>query len=499
MVFRCLVLVCSFFFTQSASAYYELTPKLKTAYSKIIELRLQEGAVLLEQERTAHPGNHLVVLYENYIDFLKAFITEEKEYFEIFKKKSSERVKMLGREEKEAHSPFHLYALAEMTMQDAMLKVKFQENISAATEIRTAYKLIHRNQLIFPTFLLNKKLDGFIHTLVGAVPQEYRWLVDLVGMEGTVPGGARELMSLYFMLDGSGLECYKPELLFYLSNIYNTFAHDEIESLELLTLIKPYTNQNPLLRYCYANTAMKIGRNEEALKSLVSLQSDKGSFPFYYMNYKMGLARLRKLDMSGEADLKYFLDNFKGINHKKSVNQKLAWIELLRGNKLKYQSYMKECLGSGNMNVDEDKDALHEASSGEVPNLILLRARLLFDGGYYKESWSEIAGKPIDSFPRFRDQLEVTYRLGRIMEKMNLTDKAIEYYSKTLKNGAASSFYFAANSALLLGAMYERKGKTELALDYYNRCLALRGHEYQNSIDQKAQAGIDRLKEIKKK
>lgn len=489
------ILAFFIFLSFSAQAYYDFNPRLKSAYSKIIQLRLAEGRELLLKEKAYNPGNHLTILYENYVDFLVAFITEEESYFKTFKVNSAERIRLLSKEEKEGLSPFHLYALSEMTLQGAMLKIKFQEYLSGATEIRKAYKMIQRNQIIFPSFLLNRKLKGFVHTLVGAVPQEYRWLIDLVGMDGTVPGGTQELKTLYTLIDGTDMDCYKEELLFYLSNIHNTFSQDEQEGVEILNLIAPFTRENPLLRYCYTNTAMKWGRNDEALTMFDTVITDIGTFPFYYLNYKKGLSRLRKLDMGATEDFRFFLDNFEGINHRKSVYQKMAWIELLKGNVEKYHAYMNECLQEGSMNVDEDKDAFHEASSGELPNIILLRARLLFDGGYYKKSWAEFAGKPVDSFPRFRDQLEMTYRLGRIMEKLEFTDKAIYYYGQTLKNGSSASFYFAANSALLLGNIYEEKLQYQLALDYYSKAMSLRGHEYQNSIDQKAQAGQDRVKE----
>ncbi|HNS11609.1 MAG TPA: hypothetical protein PKM97_03265 [Bacteroidia bacterium] len=492
------LLALFFFFSLNTEAYYDLNPRLRSAYSKIIQLRLKEGKDLIEKEKLYNPNNHLTVLYENYIDFLIAFITEEDKHFQDFKVKSNERIKLLEKKEKEGSSAFHLYSIAEMTLQGAMLKIKFKEYLSGATEIRKAYKMIQKNNIIYPSFLLNRKLNGFVHTLIGAVPQEYRWLIDIVGMEGTVSGGTSELNTLYKLLPGSDIECYREELLFYLSNIHITFSRDESEAEELLKLMKPFTVQNPLLRYCYINTAMKWGRNDEALSMFDSIPSDIGTFPFYYLNYKKGIARLRKLDQGAEEDFHFFLKNFDGINHHKSVYQKLAWIELLRGNMTKYDEYMLQCIESGSLNVDEDKDAFHEAESGEVPNIILLRSRLLFDGGYYKKSWAEIVGKPIDSFPRFRDQLEVTYRLGRIMEKLGIMDKAIYYYDQTIKNGSSTSFYFAANSALMLGSIYEEKMQFDLALEYYKKCLSLRGHEYQNSIDQKAQAGLDRIKEKQK-
>ena len=50
------------------------------------------------------------------------------------------------------------------------------------------------------------------------------------------------------------------------------------------------------------------------------------------------------------------------------------------------------------------------------------------------------------------------------------TDKAIDYYEKTLKNGLSSEYYFAANSALMLGLIYEEKMQFGLAKKYFQKC-----------------------------
>jgi hypothetical protein len=67
------------------------------------------------------------------------------------------------------------------------------------------------------------------------------------------------------------------------------------------------------------------------------------------------------------------------------------------------------------------------------------------------------------------------------------------YYEKTLKNGENSSYYFSANSALLLGEIFERRNDPVKAREYYHRCLSMRDHDYQNGIDQKAKAGLKRV------
>jgi tetratricopeptide (TPR) repeat protein len=79
---------------------------------------------------------------------------------------------------------------------------------------------------------------------------------------------------------------------------------------------------------------------------------------------------------------------------------------------------------------------------------------------------------------------------------MNNTEKAIQNFEITIKNGSSTHWYYAANSSLMLGMIYEEKKNYDRALTYYKLCLSLEFDQYKNSIDQKAQAGIDRIKHL---
>ena len=68
------------------------------------------------------------------------------------------------------------------------------------------------------------------------------------------------------------------------------------------------------------------------------------------------------------------------------------------------------------------------------------------------------------------------------------------YYETTLKNGEGYDFYYIANAALHLGLIYEKMGNFNKAKDYFKRCLDMDPSEYENSINQKAKAGLNRLK-----
>jgi len=327
---------------------------------------------------------------------------------------------------------------------------------------------------------------------VGAIPHEYRWLVSIAGMEGTIPQGSAELFRMLGETEQGVFPEYKEEVLFYLVQIYSSITSNDSITALLADAVKIYAPNSPLMMYCFTNLTYKSGRNEDAL-GIMNTFDDAGTFPFYFLHYKKAQLRLRKLDMGAAEDFEYFLAHFKGLNYIKSAYQKLAWIALLRNDEKKYIQIIQECNRKGITIVDEDKDALSEFESKEIPNIVLLRTRLLFDGGYYKESFREMAKVSSPSVLPFKDKLEYTYRYGRLFHKTGDIPKAVLNYSATLQSGEASHYYYAANAALMLGLLYEEANDREKARTYYKRCLELRHHDYQNSIDQKAQAALERL------
>jgi hypothetical protein len=227
---------------------------------------------------------------------------------------------------------------------------------------------------------------------------------------------------------------------------------------------------------------------------LDSLLDNNNHSSFYLLYYKRGLANARRRsDVLAQSDLQFFLDRFKGSNFIKAANQKLAWVTLLKGDTAGYKMYIKNCALTGVTLNDEDKDAQMESESGIIPNIYLLNARVLFDGGYYMEALAEITNRTIEDFPTEKDRLEVMYRIARIMDMLDRKDQAVKNYEAVIRTGTNSKYYFAANSSLMLGNIYEKRGDISKATYYYKLCLSMHNTQYKNSIDQKAKSGLVRI------
>ena len=128
------------------------------------------------------------------------------------------------------------------------------------------------------------------------------------------------------------------------------------------------------------------------------------------------------------------------------------------------------------------------------PNPLLLKARLLNDGGYHTDAYKLLSGKTDDDFPKEEEKLEFAYRVARILDDLNKPDDAIRNYLIAIKIGETRKEYYAARAAIQIAMIYENRNQKKLAISYYQKCLNMDDHEYKNSLDQRAKAGIERCK-----
>jgi tetratricopeptide (TPR) repeat protein len=176
------------------------------------------------------------------------------------------------------------------------------------------------------------------------------------------------------------------------------------------------------------------------------------------------------------------------------VLQKISWAYYLQGNKTEAEKYRLLTVKNGNTDSDADKKAYRDARKSLWPNPVLLKARILNDGGYQKEALAILKGKTVDSFPKPEEALEYAYRMARIYDDMGKDDEAIDYYQATIKAGKDRQEYYAARAAVQIGYIYEMRGQKAKAIAFYQQCLDMGDHEYKDSLDQRAKSGIARCK-----
>ena len=473
-------------------AFY-MNTRMQEAYRSATNFMFSRCDSLLDRERRSNASNIATEYISSYRDFLHVFITEDPQLFELQKEKLSQRQKRM--EEIPRESPWYRYAEAEILIHTALTKLKFREYFTAGYQLRKAYRLIEENLEEYPDFIPQYPAIGFFHAAISTIPENYMWIARLAGFEGTIEQGTAEMDKALKAAGAHRNLNYLLGTALGLRVIAALNFERDVKHAEQITQHMDDSFSGPLRTFLVANTLLYNDTPGDELEYLRSRQMEpEGAEPLYYLYYMRGLSYLNRLELSpARADLTRFIDNYTGTSFMNSAWQKLAWINLLEGDEEGY----KECISRAGTGpepfTDEDKQAYREYEQGETPNPILLRSRVLFDGRDYKGSLEQIAGRSLDSFPTTRDRVELTYRFARISEMTGEHDNALKFYGKTITNGSETRYYFAANSALHSGYIHESRRDTIKALESYRLCLKMRGHDYQNSIDQKAKAGISRL------
>jgi hypothetical protein len=472
----------------SGQGYFESTPDIEEAYRLVSTLRFAEGKQKIEAIKLNDPNNKLVYLIENYIDFFTIFLNEEENEYDRLADNKDYRLEQIKLGDKE--SPYYLFSMAEINLQWATARLKFGERTTPAREVLKAYKLLEQNNDKFPDFIANKKSLSIIHALSESLPG---WVRTLMGIKGSIELGTDEIDEVVkysvhnnFLFKEESYAIY-AYILFFQNN-------KKKEAYDLLINANLDHSKSPLICFLKANIAHKNGYNEEAKRILEERPSGDIYMPFPYLDFMYGRYKLYSLDEDANEYILNFINKFKGRHFVKEAYQKLAWYELaLNEDITAYKKYMKFCQEIGFKLVDEDKQALKESDNRKIPNSTLLKARLLFDGGYYSKAYALLVKKSYLFIEPGDDQLEFNYRMGRISHELQNYPDAIEFYAITINTGRNSKSFMACNSALQIGLILEEQKKFKQAIRFYKQCLNISPDEYESSLHQKAKSGIERV------
>jgi len=487
-------LVIAVFFVQLLDGQQVQVDTLcRQAYGEIMSLRFAPARKILETEKRLYPENVYVDYLENYINFLRVFIGEDPKVFDASIDDFGmyyDRVNNLP-----DTSRYKNLLLANMSLQWAFARLKFGQYLSAAWEINRAYRMLTENMGRFPDFVPDYITMGVLHVMIGLVPDKYGWMLKIISMKGSVEQGKAEI---YRALDNTAKNSpyayLHEEALFYLGFIELNLSPDRKALDKLMIYLNQTDNRNLLMGFLKADIHIRYGQNDLALKLLSSLPQSPDYFPFYYLRYLKGECYLRKLETdSATVSYSYFLKHFDGLNYIKDAWRKRAWAALLQKKPKEYQQLMDSVKVYGTTEVGADKGALKEADSGLVPNTSLLKARLLFDGGYYDRA-KTILNKINTGHLTKDEQIERIYRYARIAHRQHNMPLAKNEYRRVITQGSLSPRYFAANAALKLGEIYESEDSLTLAKAFYEKCLNLNFDEYRNSIRGKAKEALSRIR-----
>lgn len=475
-----------------AQKVYEFTATCQQAYLEITQLKIKNGIALLARAKTENPNNLIPVFLESYVDFYILFLNEDPKDFAERYPKYAEQLDAL--QEGPQSSPFYNYCLSMVRLHKATTAIKFGKFWEAGWDFRRSFLLIRDNKKRFPEFTPNNLLYGALQAVIGTIPKGYKWIASLFGMRGSLTAGMKNVSSFVNGRDPWAKTFFNesafiyPYLLFYLENKKTAaLAFIKDRKLDLVN--------NHLHTYMAANLAINNQQSAYAQSVIRNRNVSDEYLKVSIWDFELGFTKIYHLETQAAASyLESFLHQFKGKFYVRDALQKLSWCYYLQGNQAKAEEVRKQILTRGGTDADADKQALKDARSGKWPQVLLLKSRLLSDGGYPNEAAALLQGKTEDDFSKPEDKLEFAYRVARIYDDLGREDEAIKNYLIAIREGKNRQEYFAARAALQIGQIYEKRGQKAIAVTYYQECLDMKDHEYKDSLDQRAKSGIARCK-----
>lgn len=492
MIHRLVLLIAVFIVATSnhLQASFDFNVNCQKAYQEALNVRLDLARNYIEKEKQSNPDNKLVYLIENYIDYFHILATDSKTAFDKLKKNKSDRLASLSEADKD--SPYYLFSQAEINLQWALLRGRYQEYVTSALEIKRAYNMLQDNAEKFPDFLPNRIALGMVNAILGSLPSGAQKALGTLGVHGNTMRGEKMLESLVEQLPRTDYALFYDESVFYLMQIWVNITKKK-DAYSNIVALSQKMNKNSLLKvYVQAYTSFKTGHNDAAITYLTNRPKDPSYTSYPYLDYLLAMAKVNRLDLSAINTFQQFVKASNGASMVKDAYLHMAYIALIKEDKATYKRYIERVASEGTTYDERDKQAMNEASDAQ-PNVALLKARFLFDGGYYEKARQVLKQENVNNYQLKRDKIEYCYRFGRLCHEVGETQNAIKLYSYAIDLGHDSKYYYAANAAVFVGNIYEKKREYKQAAEYYNRAIAMKNHDYEGSIENKAKEGLNRI------
>ncbi|QDK81341.1 tetratricopeptide repeat protein [Spirosoma sp. KCTC 42546] len=466
------------------------TPGMQRAYAELQKLKVKSAQQTLATE-PVHNG--VRIFLDDYTDMLILATSDDDQAFSTLSDREDERLDAL--KDLDDTSPWQRVLLAEVRLHWAFVKLKFGKELSASWDVIRAYKLLKENQKRFPNFLPTYKSLGTLHVMIGSVPDNYVWVANLLGLHGNVKQGQQELLRAQqdptFRLEARLIDLMVRAYVLKLTDADGQTLNRLVNDNE----------DNLLLHFFGATIEQKSGHSEQALAYLTKRPTGPAYQPLPVIDNILGDIYIQKSDYAtATAHFKQFLAAYKGQNFLKDTYYKLFLCQWLASDKTDAQTrpLLQKVLTVGRTTVESDKAAQKFAEAylkkGTSPNQkILMRARLASDGGFTDSALAYLHPFNDARFPITTEKAEYNYRMGRIYQRRNEPDTAIPYLTRALTLSEPDQLSFGATAALQLGYIYQQKNDRAHARSFFQKALGFKHHEYKNSVDNKARAGLSSL------
>lgn len=465
---------------------------MEAGRAAIWDARFGEAEQIFEELAGRPDGATAAAFHRTTIALLRAIFTDSRAAYDVFWTRAEAMQALL---DDQPTSPWALYFDGELALYRAVAAGKTERYVRAAWAARRAYAIYETLLEARPDFYDAYASVGLFHVMIGSLPSGYRRLLGILGYEGSVPQGTRELA---LAAERGRYARTTAQILSALADIMlNNSQGGGLEQLEALRARLP---ASPLVEYLYGYGLLTNRRAEEALPHLRNAWQAGTQGAYFYIDYvEFYLAQaLFQLGRYEEAVRHYehYLDRHQGLALKSVAHLEAGLsLELLDRRAAALRHYRQV---ESTRDFDSDAAArrlaqrrLAAAMTDEEQTLLV--GRNAYDAGHYAEALRLL--RPVLEQGSPAGRAEAAYRLGRVYQALGQAEQALDAYAYAVEHPTSDpqdrwspwSFFYMGEIYAEMGASGRARTAYSAALDYPTP------FDYYQSLEQQARIGLARL------
>lgn len=456
-------------------------PAFKEAYHSIWSLKLDEA-----RKKQALSANEKLYIHA-LSDFMEAYISDKESLAENVAKNMGKQISELERTKDDQALIF----AAELYILKAALRAKHNSRVGAGWDFWKGYRLAKSNIQKKPNHPQNMLHWGIIECGIGSMPEDLQRYLSWLGFNGDLEQGLKLLYDAHIV--SKNKPAYKH--LQIITGMAYVSSEVQLNNNKQIRLEKMGLNpvESPIMCVVEAKLLFDQSKAQKAFELLDNRIVHNGELPFPYLTYLKGRIAVTIEHKDAANILEQFLKETEGPFFVASAHRYLWWHHHLNRNQQKASFHRQQISSVETNKTGADELAAYEAN---FPlNTHLLRARLLFDQGRFRQCLAHITSKLSDEVcSNNREKGEYFYRMGRCHQSLNQPQEAIKRLDQSIGFYGEMQTFERANALLQAAMLYEARNACNVATDYYKQVLSFSSYPFYEGIHQKAKSGVKRCK-----
>ncbi|MEM6345778.1 MAG: tetratricopeptide repeat protein [Bacteroidota bacterium] len=491
LLLTCLLLCSSSVLAQTNS----FSSKQKEIEVAILNFKFAQA----RQQLSKLPSQAHRTYYELSINVYQFLATQDNRYF--LQMRNKWRASEASIEALEDNNPHKRLLLAEIHCKRAAVEFLKENYFSAIQYARSGrnYAIDQSNR--FPQHKEIYKVLGVFNAMFGAVPTRYLWLTEMLGYEGNVQQGLKQLsiasqsQTGFMMLEADLFASYIEKIMLNQSQV----------ALQRLLVSRRLKGESAMLDYFCALAYMQNKQTEKALTLLQKNrpQSEEARQQMPYWEYQIGKAYYFRGDYGlAYVSFKRFLKAYQGSLFRTDACFRLGMAYTLNGNYAEGKQYFALINQESGFDQDEYAAYLAQRFEKNIPSPALqdlFKARNYYDGGYFAKAEGILQQLLLkEKSLNAEERTELQYRLGRLYHTQNQFDKAQKYYEASTLESVEEQKWLQAYAQYYLGELAYKRAQFPLARSYYQKALEYDNYWYQSGLENRCKSRLDEIKALQK-